>query len=204
MKNLKSILIILLFLLSFSNKSFSFYNDSLSFCDKALKIDIKIFKNNNREKLKLHKIVNYKKTNRTLRIATKNKIIKFKNEYDGIEPIIIYEFYGKLESKKWIFVKETKLNSEKYYLINTLTSKIDILIGEPRIFENEIVCLEGSYTDSPRILEVYSIVKSNLTKIFKMSLSNCKDLITAESPYLLNNKIYLTDLESKAWTIEYK
>lgn len=187
-----------------SINAYSLNNDTTNYCDKVLIITEQDYKFKLAKPTTLKLVDTFKKTKRSLTILTNKRAIKFENEYEGNEAITSYKVFGQIKIKKWVFVEELGLNSVTYYLINTQTSKIDTLVGEPKIFGNEIVCIEGSYTDSPRFLEVYSISNNTIKIKFKMSLTHCKDLVTAEEPFLYDSKIYLTNLKNKAWTIAYK
>lgn len=185
-------------------KSFSQTVDTKSICDKVVEIDTTEYKSNFIKSDLLKSTNRFVKTDGKLTIRTKDSVYTFtdNNEHGDYDPL--FKIAGEDVNRNWIWIEEQDLHTVKYFLINVKTSRIDTLIGPPKIFGNKIICLEEEYTDGPRNVEIYRIKNDKIVLIKNFRLSPCDKLCCVRTIYLKGKTIFLADNWSKkyrAWKV---
>jgi len=141
----------------------------------------------------------FKKTKNSIKIALKDTTYIFKDQFekDGYNSYS-FKTVGFDSIRKWVLVRGQDEQTNLFYLINLSTSKIDTLIGEPKIYKSKIICLESGYTDSPWNVEIWSIQKDNIMKERIFSLAKC-GIHGVKQIYLFGNTLFISNYSDKFW-----
>lgn len=139
-----------------------------------------------------------RKTSHTLKFNFAGKPITFKDDLSD-RNYVEYFFAGNDRKRNWLLIKKQDYNQEYFYLFQSTSKNIDTLVGQPFIYGNKIICLEGSYTDSPRYIEVWDIKKDKLVRIANFSLS--RECAIYPTRITLSDKmeIMFVDIDNRYW-----
>jgi hypothetical protein len=190
-----------LLLLLFSYAAWGQPFKETTICDKLIKTDSIEYKSKSVKGKTFPKTNSYKKTKGVIKVQTKEKVLAYKDT-DGIDGYE-YNVRGADTIKKWVLVERSDIQQSIYFLINLMTLKIDTLIGEPRIYDDKIICKESIYTDSPNRIEIWKIKDNNIVPLIRFSLSVCEKYGIGKFYYLKQKTLYLLDDFSKdCWKID--
>lgn len=129
------------------------------------------------------------KVNGVIKVPFKDSVLKYSDDTTD-ENFFQYKIAGQDDVKKWVLIRGEDYNQDYYYLVDQKNNKIDILVGYPMIFGDEILCQEGAYTDSPNFIEVWKSVNGGLKLISKFSLNECK-IYAIDDLYLKGETLFL-------------
>jgi hypothetical protein len=169
-------------------------------CDKVVGIDTVEYKTNFIKSDLLHATKHFDKMDGKLTIKTKTRAYTFIDNFEHGDYNPLYKVAGEEIKKNWIWIEEQSLHTVRYFLINTETSRIDTLIGLPKIFGDKIVCLEEPYTDSPQTVEIYKIKNDKIIQLRKFKLNPCDKLCCVRTIYLNGKTIFIAANDYKQWT----
>ena len=120
-------------------------------------------------------------------VKCKNQTYVFENNFSD-EDFVEYHHRGYY--KVWQLIQKMGYNDESYYLINVQTDEVDTLIGDPKIYDNMMVCLEGSHTDTKNRIDVWKLSNYQNEIIFSMNLTDI-DVFYVDDFYLFDNCLYI-------------
>jgi hypothetical protein len=132
-------------------------------------------------------ICDLKKVNGKIIIPNSN--IFFKDNID--KEILEYKVLGENKNRNWFSIIAQDPMQNYYYLYNNKNNKLDTLIGEPKIFNNNILSIEEEYTDYPEIIQIWNIQNNgDIKKNKEFSIKYCRNWSISNS-YINDNKVYL-------------
>lgn len=111
---------------------------------------------------------------------------------------MVYEYTGFDKKRNRVLIEGLNYNMSYYYLINTQKLKVDTLIGKPFWVGGKLVCLEGSYTDGPAFIEVWTISKSEFVLTTRISFKRC-DIYPYKVTLSKTNELLMKDIQGKYW-----
>lgn len=144
------------------------------------------------------------KTDKTITIKLRNgKTINLKDDLTD-KNYRTYEYFGDIILDSIVVIKFQDYNTHRYIAIDLVTGDQKIMIGRPKIHEDNIVCLQGVETDVTQIVEYWTITDMKLSKIetfdfgkqiypVDLVLTSKKEIIVKDS----KGKFWRTKLDSK-------
>lgn len=156
-------------------------------CNSIVKIDNSSYNLNKVKHEDFRNKSNLKKISTQIKIN--NTSIVF-NDNLSEENFIEYSIIGEDKKGKWILILGQDYNQSYYYLINKEKGNKYKLIGEPKIYNNKIVCIEGAYTDSSAIIEIWNFKSNNISLQKSFSLKKCM-IFNIQDSYLKGNQLYI-------------
>ena len=145
------------------------------------------FYSNYKNSISFEKRLNEESNTNKIEVKCKNQTYVFANNLSD-EDFVEYHHQGYY--KDWQLIQKMGYNDEVYYLINVQNDEVDTLIGYPKIYENKMVCLEGSHTDSKNRIDVWTLSNVQNEKIFSMNLIDI-DVFYVDDFYLSDNCLYI-------------
>jgi hypothetical protein len=156
---------------------------------KLMLIDSSEFFSNKVSPKEINLPTNIAKNNYLIKVPFGDSSIEFKDDTTN-ENLIEYSVLGENKEDHWILIKGQDYHQDYFYIINQQFKTIDTLVGKPRIFNNKLLCQEGSYTDSPGYLEIWNIKNSKLQLLKKFSLRDF-GVYSVDDSFLYNDTLYL-------------
>lgn len=200
---MKILKIILLIFLIDSGQIFGQELSKTSFkCENLTQIDSLEFEQNKIKFSQIEKSKLISKNNETLTIKTKDSLIVFKDNLSD-EYYFEYRYLGEFPEHNWTIILGQDYNQSYYYLINMESSKIDSLVGFPQIFKNEILAVEGLYTDGSALIEIWEIEKNQIIKTKSFSVKKCM-VYGIQEAYLNEEYLYIRNSYSSIKDDFYK
>ena len=139
-------------------------------CNSIVKIDNSSY---NLNKVKYDDFRNQSKLKKVnTQIKINNTSIVFNDDLSE-ENFIEYSIIGEDKKGKWLLISGQDYNQSYYYLINKEKGTKYKLIGEPKIYDKKIVCIEGSYTDGSAIIEIWNLKSNEISLQKSFSLKKC-------------------------------
>lgn len=161
---------------------------STSIGRKIAKIDSLEFYSNKVSCKRFDKLSTIKKINGIIKVPVGNFEIEFHDDTNNENPIE-YSVVGQNGKNKWTLIKGQDELQDYYYMVNQELNKVDTLVGNPMIFGDKLLCLEGSYTDGTDFIEVWNSKNGKLELTKKFSLRSFG--IFADEIYLRDNTVYV-------------
>ena len=112
--------------------------------------------------------------------------------------VLVYKAMGKLNDM-YVLKQEDELR-ENCYLLRDEPSLDVKLCGEPVMYNNYILAIEGSHTDYALDVEVWKVKSNKVNLIKKISLTPCK-IFVVDSAFISNGYIYL-NYESEFYKVK--
>ena len=112
--------------------------------------------------------------------------------------VLVYKAMGKLNDM-YVLKQEDELR-EYCYLLRDKPSLDVELCGEPVMYNNYILAIEGSHTDYALDVEVWKVKSNKVKLIKKISLTPCK-IYVVDSAFISNGYIYL-NYESEFYKVK--
>lgn len=123
-----------------------------------------------------------------IEVTTKNKKIYFESDFSD-EYFVQYRYIG--EQDNMVLVLEEAYNTEKYFLINRITSKIDTLVAKPNFYGDKILCIESEGIDSDhKYIEVWELNTNSLKLLSRLNIQQC-NIFAIDDFYLSGNFVFL-------------
>ena len=110
-----------------------------------------------------------------------------------------YFIKGEDKRKNWFLVEEQGDNIDTYYIINKKYNKIDTLVGNPMIFGDRLICLEGNYTGGTDYIQIYDIRNDTLALVKEFSL---RQFLLTEEIYIKMDFLYVKDVNNKYYKVK--
>ena len=145
------------------------------------------FYSNYKNSISFEKRLSEESNTNKIEVKCKNQTYVFANNLSDVD---FAEYHHQGYYKDWQLIQKMGYNDEIYYLINVQTDEVDTLIGYPKIYENKMVCLEGSHTDSKNRIDVWTLSNVQNEKIFSMNLIDI-DVFYVDDFYLSDNCLYI-------------
>lgn len=156
-------------------------------CNSIVKIDNSSY---NLNKVKYDDFRNQSKLKKVnTQIKINNTSIVFNDDLSE-ENFIEYSIIGEDKKGKWLLISGQDYNQIYYYLINKEKGTKYKLIGEPKIYDKKIVCIEGSYTDGSAIIEIWNLKSNEISLQKSFSLKKCL-IFNIQDSYLNENQLYI-------------
>lgn len=154
---------------------------------KMIEIDSQVFHDHWRLSKTIERVFPYEKIKGKLKIKSQHKTFVFR---DDISDQYYHEFFPWGQFRQWLIVYGQDYHHQRFYMINLNTDSLFTLIGEPRIYDDKILCIEGDYADSPLRIELWKMTLDNLNLLFCTSLRSL-GIHGIDDIYLYNNHIFL-------------
>lgn len=168
---------------------FSFYSCSK---DHFIEIKKKNFQFRNEKFINLDTAQTFQKTENKISLSFHNINLVFKDDLNE-ENYQEYNYIGKFKSSELYLISQTDNHKTIYYLINSITSKIDTLVGFPVIYNDKLYSIEDRYTDSQNIIQCYNFKNGTVKLLDEFSLISQNKRINTEKYYFKNNYLYFED-----------
>lgn len=158
-------------------------------CNEIVMIDSVEFYRYRRESLQYFNTIRTTSSiDSVIEIATKNKTLYFESDFSD-EYFTQYSYLG--EYSDMVLVLEEDYNTEKYFLINRLTSKIDTLVAKPNFYDDKILCIENEGTDcNHKYIEVWKQNTNGLSLLSRLDIQQC-GVFVIDDFYLNGNFVFL-------------
>ena len=109
------------------------------------------------------------------------------------------------EVKNNIIICKQDFHKEVFYIINKMSNHKYLTVGYPQFYKEFILCIEGSYTDSPYRIQVWKYDSTKIDLYYEIKINELLDNFFAPSHgYVNKNCLFLKDMDSKYICIRLK
>lgn len=109
------------------------------------------------------------------------------------------------EVKNNIIICKQDFHKEVFYIINKTSNHKYLTVGYPQFYKEFILCIEGSYTDSPYRIQVWKYYSTKIDLYYEIKINELLDNFFAPSHgYINKNCLFLRDMDSKYICIHLK
>lgn len=109
------------------------------------------------------------------------------------------------EVKNNIIICEQDYHKEIYYIINKISNNKYKVVGSPQFYKKFILCIEGSYTDSPNRIQVWEYDSTKIDLYCDIKIHELlHDFFAPSHGYIGKNCLFLRDMDRKYICIPLK
>ena len=130
-----------------------------------------------------------------IKVKCQNKNFIFR---DDLSDSNYHEFFSWGQFKQWLIVYGQDYHQQRFYMISLNTDSLTSLIGEPRIYGDKILCVEGDYADSPLLIELWQMNSDGLNMLFckslrSLGLHGIQDWFYSNGHIFLKNNVFVNN-----------
>jgi len=159
----------------------------VSFPCKVAEVDSQVYYNHWRLFKTIERVFPFEKRKGKIKIKSQHRTFIFR---DVISNKYYHEFFPWGQFQQWLVVYGQDYHEQRFYMINLNTDSLTTLIGEPRIYDDKILCIESDYADSPLRIELWKMNADSLFLQFSESLRSL-GLYGMEDWFISDNHVFL-------------